>query len=45
MSKLERMYSTGFILIGKSSSTTLWFCFLSFNPFHEVMGTEKYKES
>jgi len=45
MNKLGLTYFTGLILIGKSSFATLLFCFLSFIPFHEVVSTEKYKES
>lgn len=39
------MYFTGLILKGKSLSAILHFCFLYFNPFYEVMSTEKYKDS
>lgn len=45
MSKLELTYFTELILTGKSLSATLWFCFLSFNPFYEAMSTESTKKA
>lgn len=45
MNELGLTYLTGLILPGNSSPATPLCCFLSFNPFHEAVSTEKYKES
>lgn len=45
MNELALTYLTGLILPGNGSPATPLFCFLSFNPSHEAVSTERYKES